>query len=234
MIREKKLFSDTILNIFTDASYNNTTKIGCSGAICVLGNNIIDTRLQVISNTTSNYCELFAIILGIDLAIKYKYLEFEYINLFSDSNISLQSITGWLSRWMENIRYFPELGQYFFINSANEKVKNQDLIILIINTILRNKLYINLYHQYGHIKNTNASLKKAKNHFVQRNYIVHDIEDNLIERLSYYNNFIDNITRKYLERYGEVQNDHLMIQPIYIPFDVDVYMKLVNHKRREI
>ncbi len=229
MIREQRLFSDDILNIFTDASYNNEKKKGCAGAICVNGNTIVETRLQVICDTTSNYCEMYAILMGIDLAVMHRKKNIRFINLFSDSNISLMSISGWLFRWIENARYSSKNNQYYLVNTENQPVKNQDLIFAIVNTIINNNLEISLYHQYSHIKNTTGSLIKAKDHFVKRNNIINDIENNLIKKISYYNNLIDDITRQCLIQSEQTSNNRLMVQPLYNPFNVEMYMKLINH-----
>lgn len=190
MSEKDPLWFNRSINIFTDASlthYQDHT-ITCGGYIVVKDRMIIDSNYSIINNSTSNYGELYAVLLGIQAAIKYKN-QFMPINLFSDSKISVETLRNWIFSWSmrDNVLY----------NSSGKPAENQDIIAFIVNVVTMNQIPITLYMQRGH-KNPNKSddVKVQKNYFRFANGF--EIDKETAKKLCYYNDFIDNLTRSNL------------------------------------
>lgn len=184
-------YYNDIINIFTDASIRkyNTIMYSCAGAILKnKGDFIFSSKL--LSNSTNNRGELEGILLGVNLCKDYniKTNRNNHFNLFSDSLVSIKTLTEWVKRW----KYKNGI-----LYGSSGEIKNQDKIFLIMYTILENNLNINLYHQKGHIKNNKASLKKALEVFNRsNNKTINNI--NFIKEITFFNNRVDNMTRQYL------------------------------------
>jgi len=203
MLMYNDIFNDRTLNIFTDASmtkYNNET-IGCHGVISVTTHTILERRsfssgdnsrsLGITRYSTNNDSELRGILQGVFFALKYRN-DFEIINLFSDSMISIMGLKVWLNNWVQNVRNG-------IMYSTSGEVMNQELIKDIIFTILNNNLSINLFHQKGHVNSKN--IQQAKQTFIKTNGLNCDVDMKLIETISNCNDIIDNITRENLKLY---------------------------------
>lgn len=213
-------FNESI-NIFTDASlvhYSGHT-ITCGGYAVVKDGVIIDSNYRIINNSTSNYGELYAVLLGVQAAIKYKSL-FKNINLYSDSMISIQSLRNWIFKWKKE-------GDMLF-NSSGNYAENQDIITLIINVITLNQIPISLYMQRGH-KNPSRrdDVLTQKEYFEKVNNVSIDYET--ARKLCYYNAFIDDLTRTNLKK---IVADNTFMDTKYnkkiIPFSVPLTAKLMG------
>ena len=236
MVKKEDIFKETTLNIFTDASvrkYYNDETVGCAGAIAVKGDNIIDESYRTIRFSTNNNSEIDAIRLGVLLALKYRNKNIKHINLFSDSKISIYGLKEWIFKWINNIN------NEIMYSSSKLPVKNQEIFLNIIHTIINNRLEINLFHQRGHINiNSQSDLTKAIIDFKKNNYynpnIYFDIE--FIRAISYYNNYVDNNTRNLLscsnpQDYNSM--DTFYTRPILYScygLDINLYKKLINAK----
>jgi len=219
-----------VINIFTDGSIynNNETKetLGSAGAILTINRNVpyvYDSEYTILRNTTNNETEIFAIFLGINLIVKHGlHLEDVKINLFSDSNISIQGLKTWIFKWSNNIRNDVMYG------SSGKPVANQDIFNTIVNTIVNNNININLYHIKGHVDNI-FQKKNAIKVFKNKNKI--DIDMDTLNTLTYFNNIVDDTSRNLLKFYkGERYN-----QDIKSPFrisingvDMDKYKQLIK------
>lgn len=219
------IFNRASLNIFTDASIqpmNDNTFKGCYGCVVVKTDDntpyIIDSKYNIEDNTTNNRCELKAILFGLREAVRYRN-DFSYINLFSDSRISVQGLKEWIFNWVNNRTDGVMYG-------SGKPVSNQDIIFNILNFIISNDLMINIYHQKGHVDNTQKSLENAQRVFMQTNKI-NSIDLDLVSMISQYNNYIDQLTRQKLY---ENENDYLnyIIDRNMNDIDIKYYKKLIK------
>lgn len=227
---EYEIFNKKTLNIFCDASkssikdaFGGTIAMGCPGAIAVIttptgGYEIIDKSLSIEYCATNNNSEMKALLLGVKLAVKYKD-KFNFINIFSDSKISIFGLREWIFKnwtYADNTIY----------SSSGEPVKNQDIIFYIIETLLKNDLRVSFYYQKGHAVGK-GNLAKAK--FCEGNFIKY-AEDTLIQTITHFNDVIDNLTRDYLKEnlYNEkLYNFNFAIYPNVNVRDLDRYKTLI-------
>ena len=214
------LFNERTLNIFTDASIKqnkNGTFVASSAAIavdsnCIQNNYIIDSDYLVF-NATNNLGELYAVYLGVLLALKYRN-RYDVVNIISDSQFSIFSLSRWIWNWRNNINN----GIYY--NSSGSPVANQDIIIKIVNLIISSNLNVNLYHQKGHALN---KVKKSKETFFRSNGIM--LDDFEANRISFYNDFVDNFSRDKL-----IKNNKVLVSPLQYraDFNQELYKNLIN------
>lgn len=224
------IFNSNTINIFTDASIKKVKEfkeeIGCPGYIITYKKNndiikIIESDCNIIRQSTNNESEITAIYMGIMAALKYKD-KIKHINLFSDSKICIYGLTQWIYKWYNN----QQNGR--FISSNGGYVKNQDIIINIINTICNNNLSINLYHQKGHVNiKDRYSVENAIKVFHESNNI--KTSYSLMHILSKYNDYIDVLTGNVLERniYEKFDRGNSAIE--FIPnFNIKKYSTLIR------
>tara|TARA_Y100000591_G_C21835853_1_gene702443 strand:- start:1394 stop:1969 length:576 start_codon:yes stop_codon:yes gene_type:complete len=155
--KEDKVIDDvstnvsTIVNVFTDgSSINNGKKNMCHrGGIGVY---IEDTKEEisekVLGKITNNICELKACILGIKTIVKRK--SNHTINIYTDSEYVINSITKWAFNWEKNgwKRY----------NKSQKKladIKNKELIVELFNLYKENK--VKFIHVRAHQDKPNAN-----------------------------------------------------------------------------
>ena len=199
------IFNDYSINIFTDASImqmNNGEYLGAPGYVVVLNDQVIENGYYILDHTTNNNSEIKAIRMGVCAALKYKD-QFPIIRLFSDSQICVFGLREWIYRWKVD-----KTGAQL-ISSSGTPVANQEVFLEIANYIVENNLEIEFYHQRGHINLTNAdSIIKATDDFNKFNRGCNaNIE--LVKRLSYYNNMVDEMTRSMLQaKYNDSSNFH--------------------------
>jgi oligoribonuclease (3'-5' exoribonuclease) len=104
---------------------------------------------------------------------------------------------------------------------------------------VKNNLHIELYHQLGHIAITNPKdTYKAKQSFIKFNRLNEDVDDELINTISYFNNMVDQNTRRVLQDYVDhinaaedygysIKQDAYTFR--YMPnFDTRNYYKLIH------
>ena len=211
MLQVGDIFNKNTINIFADASVFKTGlikqdgkeyMITCPGMVAVATNpveHIIIDNACYVEPGTNNSGEIKAIRLGIMAALKYRDC-FQTINLFSDSGICMQGLRTWIKGWVNN-----QVDGILYSSSGSEVV-NQTTFKNIIYDIIQNNLNINLYHQRGHVNINNIdSIKKAKNDFIKFNNLNCDVDLNLITQISYFNNLVDDMTRKHLQAYDNTQ-----------------------------
>jgi ribonuclease HI len=208
LINYTDIFNYESLNIFTDASIYkkpDDTYFGCAGYVAVCGDQVYEIDEQIYDNTTSNNSEIKAVRMGIETAIKWKE-QFSHIRLFSDSQLCIFGLRDRFTNWVEN-------SSNGTINGSNgQPIINQEIFIDIANLILVNNLHIELYHQDGHVALTNPrSIGKARQDFIRFNNLNTDIDQALTYALSYYNNMVDQSTRRILQDFV----DHYANYPDY-------------------
>lgn len=236
MIRKERLFTEDIINIFTDASiteYNNET-IGCAGYVAIRGKQKISEDRRIIRQSTNNNSEITAISMGVEFAISIlPYIGNNItINLFSDSKICIFGLREWYTTWLRR-EYNGRL-----YSSANKEIANQEIFNYIIWIIMHYNLRINFYHQNGHIcLNSRKSLLGAMDTFKKYNYITNEVDIELIKEISKFNDYIDNTTRDTLKAYVSSGQVNEPIFRAYFTndankntFNEDKYRSLVNAK----
>lgn len=240
MIIDKHFFfNKNTINIFTDASIkklNTGEMIACPGCKIIETdeNGIQNTIFEysyIIRNATNNIGELSAIYLGVSSILNLNRRD-KIINLFSDSLLCISSLREWIFNWINN-QY-----NYIMYSSSGEPVKNQEIIKSIILLIYYNKLYINFYHQKGHVTNTDKSLNHAINVFNISNGCIPTMD--LIKNLSLYNNDVDIFTKVMLDnlfRQGEFNTNEPLLNQVILStlnnVDFDIYKRLISNKRKE-
>lgn len=230
-IKTEDIFTDDALNIFTDASiqkYKDET-FGCAGAILVHGNirsKNLEQHNQIIRRTTNNNSEIKAVRLGIQESLKWKN-NYRVIRLFSDSQISIFGIRERIFKWKLN-----DKGLY--IGSEKTPIKNQDIMLEIVNFIVDHQLKIEFYHQAGHVNVRNKNdLLDAIHVFAASNNIRDLISYNFISTISSLNNMVDANTRNLLHNIDKSTLDYYAydeaINYIGNQFDSAAYMNLIKY-----
>lgn len=182
------------INTYTDASLykdENGITSTCAGYVTVYHGKIIDEGVRVLYNTTNNYGEVYAIYMGVQSLLKYAHMD-TFLNLFSDSKISVDGLTSWISGWIKN-----QDKNGVMYSSAGTKVANQEIFSSIINMIVYSGVHMQLHHILGHINPNNAQmLEKAKITFKRENGVL--LSEDIMREICSYNNYIDNRTRDML------------------------------------
>lgn len=227
ILRNDDVIGENILNIFTDASIErfNDSYIGSAGSITVLNEEIIDQDIQILYPATNNLSEIYSLKLGIMQALKHRNPNIERINIFSDSKISVFGLREWIFKWVCDNK------DGTLYSSSGTPVANQTYFLEIINLIMTNQLYVNIYHQRGH-KNSNKyqDIVEFKKSFRDSNGI--DIQENLIYNLIMYNDYIDRTTRNELSKINK-QELNQILSPIsygYRYFNFEEYKKYLGLK----
>lgn len=191
-----QIYSPRILNIFCDASVRTTgnTYSSCYGALAICEDTEIDHIYRVNYDSTNNNGEIKAIRAGILLAIRYKN-QYDHINIFSDSQISLFGIRDRIINWSCNEN------THIIYNASGTKVYSQEVYVDIVNLILEHDLHVTMYHQKGHVNFCKGKDRmKAAHVFITSNGIRDKIDFGLIRYISIYNDKVDIETKKELQR----------------------------------
>ena len=234
------IFNSKTLNIFTDASVLKLPgeDITNSGALAITNlsddkdsDSIIDESYFLMRESTNNIGEILAIRLGVILALKYRD-QYDTINLFSDSKISLFGLREWFFKWKYNSKDNQLYG------SAGTPIANQGMFLDIIYLIESNLLKINLYHTPGH-----ADFLKFIKVFRESNNIHSYMDNDFINTMIRYNDEIDSRTRTYLNSLYYDDNpvpfdvrfpksNQIPIQFMYSPeLDKNKYKLLINYDK---
>jgi ribonuclease HI len=196
----------------------------------VINNEIIDKGYKILYDSTNNHGELEAIYLGIQNLLNYKYDQNVFLNLFSDSRISIFGLTKWIKNWVKNMG--PDK---LLRSSSGNVVKNQDIYSKIINFIVQNNTHLSMYHQLGH-----KDCNKEKDIFsIIDNFKLYNneiINEDIAREIAYYNNFIDNTSRNILLKTVTDKNFNKndYIEPTYVidriltKKNIKSYLKLIN------
>ena len=186
------------LNIFCDASVRKRGEDSfdaCYSVVAVNENTVIDSDTKVISNSTNNGGEIRGLRLALSIANKW-INKYDFINIFSDSKISIIGLREYIYNW----KYNEKTGK--LINRSGTPVANQEVFIecyyLLSNLDRLKPNRVQLLHQRGHINNDIRSLCKARKSFKKENHINADVNLNLINYISTWNNYVDYNSRSTL------------------------------------
>lgn len=200
MIEKDAIFNDYSINIFTDASVRDheDTVESVAGALLLYPKGTVNSPYIYentrILNSTNNEGEIYAILMGINLAIRLLQANEAYrdytINLFSDSRICIFGLREWYSSWISNGRNNQ------FMNSSGQPVANQEIFIQCMNLIMFYNLKINFYHIRGHKDPTKKNdFQQFSKDFMISNYIKEEPSRNLVLALAQFNDYVDYNTR---------------------------------------
>lgn len=230
ILTKEKIFNNETLNIFTDASIitirdkSYIETIGCPGCYVIGGDTELELNTQILRNSTNNNSEITAIFMGVLAAQKYR-SNYRYINLFSDSKISVLGLREWIFNWANGAK------DGVMYSSSGKPVANQSIFLQIIYFIINNNLNINLFHVNGHINPTNIpQLLEAKKTFITSNHINIDVDEELIALFAKFNDVIDKATRQVLydNTFSPMEKTNPFIKYFYQPFDINTYNHLIG------
>lgn len=193
-------FEPTTLNIFTDAStisaMQGQTNVTSAGAIAIAGKNVSNILLedyQVLAET-NNFGELYAITLGIQLAIRLRnVMPIITINIFSDSAWALFGMRDWSERWLLK----SEKNNNIFKNLGGSTVAHQELFKYNMSLIVSYGIKINFYHVRGHVANTKKCIASAARSFVNNNKYPNPSTE-FMKIITHMNNVVDRKSREFL------------------------------------
>lgn len=129
--------------IYTDGSCRNNGK---PNSLAGYGIHFPNGELVDISETftlspiTNQRAELWAIYEAIKLTV----IDYEKINIYSDSRYSIDCVTEWSCKWLRND----------WKTSNGEDVKNKDILEPLVKLYNDNSIKIRLHHVRSHTGNT--------------------------------------------------------------------------------
>lgn len=227
-------FYKNAINIFTDASTTNMDgkEISNSGFIAVYNGNIINKDYKIFYDSTNTYGELYAINMGVEYALNIGRETDLFLNIISDSLISIKTIKKWIFEWK-----YSEKNPHILLNKQNCSATNQDLILNIISMILYSGIHINFYHILGHKRPNNVSdILEVKLKFKKNNNLDIAFPDDIIQEMISYNNEVDKYTRSWLHTI--IKNNefnHEDYQKFVFPcmwkpnpYDMKIYKELIS------
>ena len=228
MLFKRNIFNKNSVNIFTDASLktvNGITSV-CPGCSVYIGDILVYQNYHILHNATVNQGELYAIMMGVIEAVKYRHIGI--LRLFSDSQTSIFAIRDRIFKWINNCDDGVLRG------SDGKEVANIEYIMNIVYYILQCNLSIEFYHVKGHIKFYDYyDIQRAKSVFAKSNCIQDHIDDELIRQISICNDHIDKYTGLMLDLYinDERFNTKHLIPVVtigYAPFNTGQYRSLIG------
>lgn len=187
-------FYDAI-NCYTDASITkfNDTLTACAGYCLVYRNHIIEQNYQVLYNSTNNFGEIYAVYMGVQALIRYGCVNDKFLNLFSDSRISIDGLTKWIKKWIK----LSDNGT--FIGSSGKPVINQEVFKSIIHLVSTYKMHMQMFHILGHINPSKISdMRDFIKAFKDENNVV--LSEDAVREMCYYNYVVDNTSRNTLKQ----------------------------------
>lgn len=234
MMLKQSIFNRNSINIFTDASLKNHNGVVsvCPGYCVYYGDILVEQDFYIMHNATINQGELYAIMMGVMAAVKFRNLEnIRNIRLFSDSQTSIFAIRDRIFNWINHCNGGVLYG------TDRTPIANQDYIMNIIYYILQCNLSIQFYHVKGHMKmHDYYDIQHAKSVFCKSNNINDRIDDELIRQICIGNDQVDRYTGAMLDLYLYDQrfdtSQYIDVITIgYAPFDTKTYKNLIGGKK---
>lgn len=180
------------VNCYCDASLTKLkdgTVVTASGFILTYEGNVIDQRVKIVADSTNNYGEILAIYMGIDSLIRVAGYD-AFLNVFSDSKISVSGLTSWIYSWIRDTD--PRTRKMY--NSSGQLVANQEIFSAIVGLICSARTHLSIFHQRGHMNPDNVrDMRKMMEDFEKDNGSV--VGEDIIREITYWNDCIDNLTR---------------------------------------
>lgn len=199
------------LYIFCDASTcvattdNGFESNACAGVVAVNNGTILRENYRIIKNANAAKGEIEAIKDGVFIAILLtrKYPNLKNIYLFSDSEISILGIRDRIFNWechrINGKDYYGLYRKESRYTTGSGLIKNQDIYLEILYTLIENNLNLKFYHQKGHLNvNIRDNLKYAIELFKRNNNIRRDISKKFMTFISAYNDYVDSNSRSEL------------------------------------
>lgn len=221
------------LNIFTDASVINRS-ISLPAYIMMNGkdNKEITRYGMALENSTNNEGEVYATKMAIQYCVSPFMLNFmdytygeRYINIFSDSKITIFGLRDWYLSWIKNKR------NGILVSSSGNPVANQEIFISIFKLIHDYNLKVNFYHVSGHVNvYNNKDIYTMIQDFRKFNYDI-SISYEFAKFISDMNNQIDSFTRTiYLGSPINIKTNEIFKASIGNNFDVNKYTSLIQRR----
>jgi hypothetical protein len=208
--------------------------ISCSGYVTVIHGDIVDSNYKIFYDGTNNFGEIYAIYMGIQSLVSLKDYDL-FLNLFSDSKISVFGVRDWIFNWVKNMD-----SNYVLKTASNISVANQDVFVNVVNNILQANSHISIYHQKGHRNPDNVNnMENCISLFSKMNG-GEQINIDIAREISYYNNLVDKTSRDILlnttnSRYFD-PNKYIkypeLVGRILTQQDMVMYNELINHFSR--
>ena len=207
--RKVRLLSDVYrsdtLNIFSDASHKQYASAYSVIAVCK--DDIINNATRMHKFTTSNAEELRGVRSALACALRFRH-QYHYINIFSDSLLSIDSLRSYCNKWKyveeKDEEYGFEHGRYYKAPKYTHRVENSYIFTECFEFLrkLNETNDVALFHQPGHVNlegkgnTTNYYLKEAAKKFRKINNITEGMVDvNLMRYVSTYNDMVDRVSR---------------------------------------
>ena len=236
-------YSDAI-NVFTDASTTVTHIDGkryncaCSGQSMTILDSLISYNSDIFFDTTNNYGEVYALLIGINMALDYNRKKFNNskpINVYSDSEFAVLGSTLWIKDW-----FLRGSNHLLLLNKSQSIVSHMELFLSIVRTVLLYDQKINIINILGHKNPDNVSdMDSFRNYFLTKNKIYYkNVDINSLQSICRMNNYVDNTTRDNLISFVKNPNFKFLapvMKPKKIPMywypskeDLDRYLALIN------
>lgn len=205
-MRLESIISEKVLNIFCDASTENTVgKVGkgsrsevttCGGFIAISGGKIKEEVYHHMNYGSSGVAEIDAFESAIYYGLNNDQF-FDRINIFTDYQPAVSGIRTWEAYY----KYHP-----VDLSPTHCDINKYDRLVL--DMIGNGSNNISIYHQKSHVKYwLDGHLRAAAHVFAASNGIRNNIDLSLIKYISRWNTYIDNATRGLL---GFVNESPLM------------------------
>lgn len=201
-------FYKNAVNVFTDASViklqdqeGGDIFVTAPGFVSVIDGNIVNSGVEVIHGGTNNYGELYAILMGIREIARYKDTDY-FLNIFSDSKISISALREWIFGWhhRSDKRLRGGSGSY---------VVNQELMLQCIQEVIKSGVHVSFFHVKGHCNPSNVdNMAVFKKTFIMNDpkSLTGTVPDEILYEMATNNNVIDNMTREVLHNIVESPN----------------------------
>lgn len=230
---QKSLFFKNAINVYSDSSvirYQDNWVTAC-GFISTYNNQIIDSSTKSFTGVTNNYGEIYGIYMGIKYLIENYKNDDIFLNLFSDSRISVLGLTTWIFKWL-NLKEGVILKRTGGNCARGKSVLNQEIFLEIMRLIIQNNVHINLWHIHGHTNSTGKSFLKFKSSFNKINCTDIILPDEFYKEMIYYNDKIDNLVKFMMKESMKNNTLHVKnkIPVVWIPNDLEIqkYKNLIN------
>ena len=190
-------FYKNAVNVFTDASLatiehnGSQMKVVCPAYVTTMGGGVLEYGSRVFSKTTNSYGEIFAILLGLQSLLRFADSDL-FLNIYSDSEISVKGLTIWLLDWYQK-------GKDKFILSAKSggPVRNQEVFLEIVRLIVKHNVHVSFYNVLGHTnKNSVKDMFKFSHYFYKSNNLYHmSMPTEILQEMAGFNDMVDNMSR---------------------------------------
>ena len=230
-------FYKNAVNVFTDASTARLNFNGkevntiCPAFVTTIGGGIVEYGSTIFSNTTNSYGEIYALLLGIQSLIKYKNTDL-FLNVYSDSEISVKGLTKWIKKW-----FYCGRRESILRAKSGMPVANQEVFLEIMREVIDANVHINVINVLGHTDsdNVNDMIKFVRYFYKENDIPMHSLPTEYLQEMAKFNDLVDEMSRnalyKVIKEESPLKHSKLNMAPIYwFPKEDDYkkYRSLVN------